>query len=178
MAAELSIPGIPRSQGKTKVRVYVADDRRSIVRRLFFWIKIVVLVLVVATGISSYFIYNSYLSFAEIIDHQIAGGFLRGHAGLYAAPRVIEKGARLSKEQLVNSLQRAGYPSQATSNIWSGSFSQNGDTIRVLPRQNTEQFEWVDITFAKQDHVSSLVTSNGSTLDSYSLEAELLTDDT
>src|SRR6185503_20467707 len=70
------------------------------------------------------------------------------------------------------------YPSKATSNIWSGSFSQNGDTIRVLPRQNTEQFEWVDITFAKQDHVSSLVTSNGSTLDSYSLEAELLTDDT
>ena len=47
---------------------------------------------------------------------------LKSHAGLYAAPRVIEKGARLSEEQLAATLQRAGYAQDQASNIWNGSF--------------------------------------------------------
>ena len=76
---------------------------------------------IVTTGI----VLSSYNTFAALIDQQIAGGYLRSHAGLYAAPRVIEKGARLNKEQLVATLQRAGYAKDQGSNIWNGSFKVN-----------------------------------------------------
>ena len=176
MAAELSIPAIQKAP-HSKVRVYRARERSSVLTHLFFFSKIALIVLTAGATIAGYFIYTRYQEFAEIIDHQIAGGYLRGHAGLYAAPRVIEKGARLSQEQLVTSLQRAGYSSKHTSNIWSGSFNQTGDKVRILPRTGTEPYEWVDINFDKENHVSSLSTNNGMELSSYSLEPELLTDD-
>ncbi|MDT7817370.1 MAG: penicillin-binding protein, partial [Acidobacteriaceae bacterium] len=111
-----------------------------------------------------------------MIDQQIAGGYLRGHAGLYAAPRVIEKGARLSKEQLVTSLQRAGYARDGASNIWSGSFQAGEDRVTILPRQGTETYRNIDINFDHQGRIASL-SANGAELASYSLEPELLTVD-
>ena len=177
MAAELSIPGIPKHDLQPALHVYRAKDRSFLLRHIFFWTKVAALLLLLASAIAGYFIYSSYKIFAQQIDHQIAGGYLRGHAGLYASPRIIEKGARLTSDQLVTSLKRAGYSSKTTSNIWSGSFTQIGDTVRVIPRQGTEQYDWVDINLDKQDHISALLTSNGSELPSYSLEPELLTDD-
>jgi len=133
--------------------------------------------LTVACLAAAIFIYNSYSAYAQSIDEQIAGGYLRGHAGLYAAPRVIERGARLSKEQLVISLQRAGYGPNTTSNIWSGSFAVDGNRIRIVPRQGTSTYEWVDITFNNRGTVASLSTKETDNLASYSLEPELLTTD-
>lgn len=177
MAAELTIPKTSKHQAEPRLRVYVQEERFPLLRQLFFFGKIVAVVLVVGAVVSGYFIYTSYHHFAELVDRQIAGGYLRGHAGLYASPRVVEKGARLSKDRLVASLQRAGYVSEASSNIWSGSYSQDGASIRVSPRQNTERYSWVDINFDKPDHVASLVSSDGSEIASYTLEPELLTDD-
>ena len=177
MAAELSIPILPKQQAQPGLREHRAKEQSSLLRHLWFWSKIAALLLSIPAAIAGYYVYTSYQNFAELIDHQIAGGYLRGHAGLYASPRVIEKGARLSKDQLVTSLQRAGYSSQMTSNIWSGSFTALGDTVRVLPRQGTEQYDWIDINFDKQNHIAALRTSSGSELPSYSLEPELLTDD-
>ena len=177
MAAELSIPGIRKHNPQSPLRVFRAKDESNLLRTLLRGATVVLVLLVLVAAIAGYFIYTSYQSFAEQIDHQIAGGYLRGHAGLYASPRLIEKGARLTKDQVVTSLQRAGYSTKTTSNIWSGSFTQTDDTIRVLPRRGTEQFDWVDINFDKRNQVSRLVSSNGSELNSYSLEPELLTDD-
>ncbi len=159
------------------VRVYVQKEQSSRLRYLFLFLKLAAVVLVLATAVVGYFTYTSYQGFAQLVDRQIAGGYLRGHAGLYASPRVIEQGARLSPERLVTSLQKAGYVSGTTSNIWSGSFNQTGHSIRVSPRQHTKSYEWVDINFDQQNHIASLATSDGSKLSSYTLEPELLTDD-
>ena len=177
MVAELIIAKTPNQQSAPLVHVHVEPERWSRLRHLFLFLKIAVALLVIATAVAGYLTYTSYKAFAELVDRQIAGGYLRGHAGLYASPRVIEKGARLSKEELVVSLQKAGYVSGLTSNVWSGSFSQTGESIRLSPQQQTEPYEWIDISFDKQHHIASLVTSDGSELPSYSLEPQLLTDD-
>ena len=117
------------------------------------------ILLTVACLTAAIFIYNSYSAYAQSIDQQIAGGYLRGHAGLYAAPRVIERGARLSKEQLVISLQRAGYGQNTASNIWSGSFEVIGDRIRIIPRHETGAAEWIDVTFGDRGTIASLSTN-------------------
>ncbi len=123
------------------------------------------------------FVYDAYSRFGELIDQQISGGYLKGHAGLYAAPRVIETGAHISKEKLVASLQRAGYARNVASNIWSGSFQENGNQIRIMPRHGAGNSQWVDVAFKPNGTIASLSASDAGELRSYSLEPELLTVD-
>jgi penicillin-binding protein 1B len=130
-----------------------------------------------AWAVTGILVYDSYSSFAQIIDQQIAGGYLKGRAGFYAAPRVIETGARLSQEQLVASLQRAGYARNVASSIWSGSFEVKENQIRIMPRNGSGPHQWVDVTFAQNATVASLRADDSASLRSYSLEPELLTSD-
>lgn len=176
MAAELTLPrNQPRS--REAIKVYRGESKGTALRRVVFCFQVCAVVLVIALSILSFLTYNAYSQFAEQIDQQIAGGFLRGHAGLYAAPRVIEKGARVSPEKLVLDLQRAGYTSGEVSNIWSGSFKTMDHAVRISPRQGTESHEWIDIKFDKQNRVDAFATSDGTAINSYSLEPELLTAD-
>jgi penicillin-binding protein 1B len=113
-----------------------------------------------------------------MIDQQIAGGYLRSHAGLYAAPRIVEKGARMSKDQLATSLQRAGYARDKASNIWNGSFQLNDSGIRISPRQGSEPHQWVDVKFDRTgSRVVDISANDASGLRSYAVEPELLTED-
>jgi len=121
--------------------------------------------------------YNAYNNFALLIDQQIAAGYLKSHAGLYAAPRIIEKGARLTKEQLIVALQRAGYGREKASNIWNGSFQIADQSILILPRQNSETHQWIKVSFDNDNRIASLSANDYSNLQSYALEPELLTED-
>lgn len=176
VAAELILSGSPVRKTYSGVRIYSEGRRKSLLRKAVTCCKFGTILITAGLGVIAVLTYNSYCSFAKVIDQQIAGGYLRGHAGLYAAPRVIEKGARLSKEQLVTSLQRAGYARDRASNIWSGSFQVSDDRVKILPRQGTETHQSIDVSFDHQGRVASL-SANGSDLPSYSLEPELLTVD-
>ncbi|MEO8435488.1 MAG: PBP1A family penicillin-binding protein [Pyrinomonadaceae bacterium] len=132
---------------------------------------------VAVCGILAVLAYNSYTGFAKVIDEQIAAGYLRSHAGLYAAPRIVEKGARLTKEQLATTLQRAGYARDKASNVWNGSFEVSENSIRILPRDGTGTHEWINVNFDSHGHVATLLANDGSSLSSYSVEPELLTVD-
>jgi len=139
--------------------------------------KVAAILTVAGCSLSAVLVYSSYKVFAQLIDQQIAGGYLRSQAGLYAAPRIIEKGGRLTKDQLVTSLQRAGYARDKSSNIWNGSFQINADSIRIFPRQGTEAYGWVDVNFDQKGRIASLSANDNSQLSSYALEPELLTVD-
>jgi len=177
MAAEISVArspfGVPRRNVVTVSAPTVSNARRTL--RLFA--EVVAFSLIVALTVTTGIVVSSYNTFAALIDQQIAGGYLKSHAGLYAAPRVIEKGARLSKEQLAGTLQRAGYAQDQASNIWNGSFKVNDGEVRILPRQGAESHEWISVKFDNQGYVSALSANDGGALNSYSLEPELLTED-
>ena len=97
---------------------------------------------------------------------------------MYAAPRTIEKGARLSKDQLATSLQRAGYARDQASNIWNGSFQVGEDFIRIWPRHGSEMHQWIDVKFdAQRTRVASLSANDDPDLRVYAIESELLTVD-
>jgi endonuclease III len=141
MVAELTLTRNPVCKTHYRVRVYREGKRKALRRKAGTCFKLGAIVLISVLATVTVLTYNSYRSFAQQIDQQIAGGYLRSHAGLYAAPREIEKGARLSKAQLATSLQRAGYARDKASNIWSGSFLMSESSIRILPRQGTETHE-------------------------------------
>jgi penicillin-binding protein 1B len=172
---ELAIPRAPVRKASV-VKLGLAEKIRSMRGGRACCLVLLTLVTIVSVS-AAIFIYDKYQGFAELIDQQIAGGYLKGHSGLYAAPRVIEVGARLSKEQLVESLQRAGYARNAASNIWSGSFEVDGNQIRIMPRRESETHEWIDVAFNNNGTVTSLSTNDTGNLRSYPLEPELLTVD-
>jgi len=177
MAAELTIPRHqPRSRAGLKV--YRGETKSSAFKRFLFYLEVLALIPIITLVIVGFMTYNAYSKFAEQIDQQIAGGYLRGHAGLYAAPRTIEKGAQISQAKLVSNLQRAGYTSGEVSNVWSGSFKATDQGVKISPRKGTDAHEWIEIKFDKQDRVNSLSTNDGAPINSYALEPELLTADT
>ena len=178
MAAELTLPLTPGRKPNRTVSVYREGTRTGLRRKAGICCKVGAILITAVCGTFAVLIHNSYNSFAQLIDQQIAGGYLRSHAGLYAAPRIIEKGARLSKDQLATSLQRAGYARDKASNIWNGSFQVSENSIRILPRQGTETHQWIDVKFDNQrTRVASLSANDDSDLLSYAIEPELLTVD-
>ena len=129
MAAEISVVGSPYRVPRRNVVTVRPPTVSNIRRRLRLLAEVAAFLLIVTVTVTTGIVISSYNTFAALIDQQIAGGYLKSHAGLYAAPRVIEKGARLSKEQLAATLQRAGYANDQASNIWNGSFRINDNEV-------------------------------------------------
>jgi penicillin-binding protein 1B len=174
MAAELTLR--PRTARSSAV-VYRAPKPRVLLRKLGIYFKIATAVLSVLFILVAAKTYSAYQDFAQLIDQQIAAGYLKSHAGLYAAPRIIERGARLTKDQLVTALQRAGYARERASNVWNGSFQLDDKSIRIFPRKESDAYEWIQVSFDDQNRIESLSANDQSNLSSYSLEPELLTED-
>ena len=175
MAAELTLIRPSIQAPRRRIIVHQAVERGEFARRLLTFLKVAGIVLMLGFAVVAAIAVYSYISFSRLIDQQIAGGYLKSHAGLYAAPRVIEKGARVAKDQLVTALQRAGYARDKASNIWNGSFQVYDNHIRILPRQGTESHEWINVNFNNQLYIASLSANDQADLPSYALEPELLT---
>ncbi len=88
-------------------------------------------------SLSAFFV-NSYRSYAKIVDARLARGYLISRAGIYAAPRTLRPGQRLSPEALAAALRRAGYlDDENASEIWNGSFSIRNDAVEIRPNNST-----------------------------------------
>jgi penicillin-binding protein 1B len=177
MAADLVIPWPLARKKRPKVYVHRESKQGVFSRKVKTCCKIGALVTTVVLATIAVLTYSSYRSFAQAIDQQIAGGYFRSHAGFYAAPRIIEKKARLTKDQVATELQRAGYAPNSGSNVWNGSFQTSERSIRILPRQGTEAHQWIDINFDNRGYIASLSADDQTEFPSYALEPELLTVD-
>ncbi|HSK63631.1 MAG TPA: PBP1A family penicillin-binding protein [Pyrinomonadaceae bacterium] len=144
-----------------------------IARRL---VRISFVVVLVAAVLSGEALIRSYKYYSQIIDARLASGYLTSRPGLYAAPRVLQVGQKLSREKLIKSLRRAGYLETSASNVWSGSFITHAAAIEIRPgRSNRKQPELVRVVFAENEIAE--LTGDGPTLESFTLEPEALSND-
>src|SRR6267142_4629461 len=99
-------------------------------RKIRFTIAIFLLAL---TLLSALFI-HSYRSYAKIVDARLAHGYLTSRAGIYAAPRTLRTGQKISPAGLAAGLRRAGYvESDDASEVWNGSFSVADAAVEIRP---------------------------------------------
>ena len=139
-------------------------------------VRVSVLVVIVAAVLSGEALLRSYKYYSQIIDARLASGYLTSRPGLYAAPRVLQVGQKLSREKLINSLRRAGYLETSASNVWSGSFIAEESAVEIRPgRSNRKQPELVRVVFAENEIAE--LTGDGVTLESFTLEPEALSND-
>ncbi|HKO96906.1 MAG TPA: PBP1A family penicillin-binding protein [Pyrinomonadaceae bacterium] len=119
---------------------------------------------------------RSYKYYSRIIDARLASGYLTSRPGIYAAPRVIQTGQKLSPTDLIRSLRRAGYVEAQGSNVWSGTFVKTGSAIEIHPQRHGSQPSVVRIAFG-EDHRVSEVNGDNMKLERFVLEPEALSND-
>ena len=120
---------------------------------------------------------RSYKYYSRIIDARLASGYLTSRPGIYAAPRLIQRGQKLSAPGLIRSLRRAGYVEAQGSAIWSGTFIERTSVIEIRPqRVNGSRPSVVRITFDEANRVAEL-TGDNLPLEQFALEPEALSND-
>jgi penicillin-binding protein 1B len=137
---------------------------------------------------------HSYNVAALTIDERLAAGYLTSRAGIFAAPRTLRTGQRFTRERLVDALRRAGYAEtngdgalSAASNVWSGAFVAHEAEIEIAPRDAARTDRSADalgfvpasirVRFDERHDAINEITGDDVTLDSFTLEPELLTID-
>src|ERR1041385_1849102 len=146
------------------------DPRRIRFKRRF--VRLGLVVLLIACAIAADVVSRSYRYYSQIIDARLATGYLSSRPGLYAAPRVLEAGQKLSPEKLVEVLRRAGYLETNASDVWSGSFCVCDGAVEIHSARSKQD---VRVTFAGEQ--IDEVRGDGILLESFKLEPEILSND-
>src|SRR5687768_12814294 len=73
-----------------------------------------------------------YSYYSAIVEKRIASGFWHNRAGIYAAPRTLQKNQKISKETVVELLRRSGYVEKDSPDlVWNGSFTADDDSVEI-----------------------------------------------
>src|SRR6478672_7429920 len=156
------------------VRDYLPDSPLTN-KQLF--VRFVLGLLAIAAIAGADALLRSYKYYSRVIDARLASGYLTSRPGLYATPRTIERGEKLSKQDLIQSLRRAGYVDSLDSNVWNGTFRETNSTIEISPAAtNGNKAAVVTVLFKDNREVEALLAGN-LTLDSFALAPEVLTND-
>jgi penicillin-binding protein 1B len=160
-----------RKAGQALKLIAATRKRRIIVRSILASIA-----LLIVAGLA--FFIHSYYYYAGVVDARLHSGYLTSRAGIYAAPRTLRAGQSLSRDQLVELLRRAGYIETGASDVWSGSFTADDQVIEIRPRYSSSApNSIVSVRFEKKERIKEITGDMGVTLESYTLEPEILTTD-
>ena len=155
------------------IEVTSVSDRRRPLGRL---VRVGVVLLIMTLAIAADALLRSYTYYSQIIDARLSTGYLTSRPGLYAAPRMLQTGQKLSPEKLITVLRRAGYVESRASDVWSGSFSVDGGALEIRPGpSSTKQPELVRVLFEAGEIVD--LRGDGIVLETFALEPEILSND-
>jgi penicillin-binding protein 1B len=124
--------------------------------------------LLIAAVLFGYF----YLKYQRIVDDRLASGPIFANVSqIYAAPREVRTGQKLTAASIARDLRQAGY----NANSQLGTFQLTGDDIRIKPGpQSYHATDGATINTAGGE-VQSITAENGVALRGYSLEPQLIT---
>src|ERR1039457_6557812 len=127
-----------------------------------------------------------YFKYQKIVDDRLASGPIFANVEqIYAAPREVRVGQRLTVSFIAQDLRRAGY----NTNPQLGTFTINGNSITIKPGpQSYHSTDGATITTGRSSGgdstssnsgsdstVSSITADNGASLAAYQLEPQLIT---
>jgi penicillin-binding protein 1B len=125
-------------------------------------------ILVVCLCVFGYF----YHHYQQVVDDRLASGpIFASVSQIYAAPREVRNGQKLSPGLIAADLRRAGY----NANPQLGTFQVNGDNIFIKP--GPESYHNTDGATINTSGgtVQSITAENGAALSAYELEPQLIT---
>jgi len=185
-ALRLLTEGFVRQQQRRKSSFDIAELRRrqhqNAARRrrtrLFSRaLRISALVLFVTVAVTAILLIRSYRAYAKLVDERLAHGYLTTRAGIYAAPRTLRVGQKLTRDGLATALRRTGYvESDSVSEVWNGSFTVADNSIEIRPSGVNNSPSVVRVEFNSTGRIASL-TGDDVRFESVTLAPESLTSD-
>lgn len=166
MAIKVKIP-------RNRLTAPAADRGAAIIRTT---VAVVILCTVALFGVFAYY----YVKYDRIIARRMSGQIFSNSAKIYARPRLIRPGDRLSREQIATELRRAGYTDSSTGiDSQMGTFRLVSGGIEIHP--GSESFHSSDGAVVRTggdsrvDKITALGSNQGAALDGYELEPQLVT---
>lgn len=151
----------------------VLSSLKTLRRRLLLIVTILFVGILIAASVA---VVQSYRFHAALIEARLSHGYLTSRPGIYAAPRTISIGQKISPDNLIKALGRSGYAENSVSDVWSGSFKTSTDSIEIYPTNTKpDQPRVIRIGF-HADSIAEL-TADRISISTYTLEPEALTHD-
>jgi penicillin-binding protein 1B len=152
-----------------------ARRRRS--RFLRRSLRLSALLLLIALTVTAIFLIRSYRAYAKLVDERLAHGYLTTRAGIYAAPRTLRAGQKITRDGLAATLRRTGYvESDSVSEVWNGSFSVHQNAIEIRSSGVNNFPSVVRVEFDSDGRIANL-TGDDVSFESIALAPESLTND-
>ncbi len=161
---------IPRRKGAGRKGQWRAAFRNPFVRA---GVGVFLFIFIGCLSVFSYY----YIRYQKIVDEKMRGQIFRTSAQIYGRARVLEPGDKVSEDQIVLTLRRAGYSDQASKDPRSrvGSFRLRGADLTVEP--GPESYHTTDpaVLHFGGGKLTRVTDNSGHELDAYELEPQLLT---
>jgi len=122
--------------------------------------------------VGSYF----YIKYQHIVDERLKQPIFASTAKIYAAPREVRAGQKLSAHLLANELRDAGYSTDGASQVSQmGTYTEGALSVTVRPGPQSYHAQDSAVIHISDGVVQSITDDKGQTLSSYELEPLLIT---
>ena len=137
-------------------------------------IALAVIALVVVTGVSIFGFY--YFKYQRIVDERLKQPMFANTAKIFAAPREVRPGQKLSVRVLSNELREAGYsPDGDAKPSQLGTYAASAASVAVHPGPQSYHAQDGAVIHVSAGVVDSITDDHGQPLSSYELEPLLIT---
>jgi penicillin-binding protein 1B len=117
-----------------------------------------------------------YIKYQHIVDERLKQPIFANTAKIYAAPREVRPGQKLTVNLIANELRQAGYTTDGSSNFSQlGTYSEGVQTITVRPGPQSYHSQDGAVIRVQSGVVQSITDDHGQPLSSYELEPVLIT---
>jgi penicillin-binding protein 1B len=142
--------------------------------RLFLLAAGAVVALCAIVGLSVFTYY--YVSYQSVVDQRLKQPIFADTAKIFAAPREVRPGQKISVQLIANELRQAGYTTNGSSQASPlGTYSQGVQQITVRPGPQSYHAPDPAVIRVSNGVVDSITDAHGQQLASYELEPLLIT---
>ncbi len=156
-----------------KIRIPRLDGKQSFSSLL---LRVALLAVAAVTLVALIVFGWFYFKYERIVDDRLKQPIFANTAKIYAAPREVRPGQKLTVRLIANELREAGYSTDGASQISPlGTFSQGVQTITVRPGPQSYHAQDSATIRIGSGVVESITDDHGQPLSSYELEPLLIT---
>jgi penicillin-binding protein 1B len=117
-----------------------------------------------------------YIKYGRIVTERLKQPIFANTAKIFAAPREVRPGQKLSVRLIANELHEAGYSLDGSSDLSPlGTYSEGAQTITVRPGPQSYHSQDSAVIHIGSGVVESITDDHGQPLSSYELEPQLIT---